>query len=1798
MSINLIKFTGSGQLSLNAAQSLQNAGLLKGGYVAGAGLQGSGLGLQYSTGNVGGNIGLKTTQTDGLGLGYVHGQDSSSSYQGAEFGVKLQQAGGLGAIKSQAGDTLLAYQGDGYDQHLASGNAASNLQINNIQHGTNLNYQTDSLLTGTGSIDAAAIGNSQGNAGYVGSSFVTGSDAVGVVKTQANAGYLGGSLLTGTGSSDAVGVVKTQANAGYLGGSLLVGSGNIGTAGVVKTQANTGYVSNGGAHLVNGLAENLNYGQQLQIVADNAQEAYDDVQPSFEYHGNIGSNYGSGTRGKINIVKGGYSAVGVATNGIQATNYGENTNIITHVTQSPVSVATVSSVPIVTAVPVPAIKAASGFQSYNGGVVANVPELQYKVHGNLAASRGNTGFTNISNSFINVVSSTPSTILAKDGYHYSKPTVAFIEEPLRSTISTGTLVQQNVASVQPIVTTYQKPFVVSTTQTPLVAEKVNLQPVVTTYQKPVSTSFVQHVQPVVTFGKTVVSTPSPIIQENINVQPIVTTYQKPAVVSTVQTPLVEQIHIQQPVVSTYNVQKQDASFVGYDYPKPVVKFEETPVQTTGGSFSYQNVDLLQKTRGYTYNKPSVAFEEVPLKTVNQAAVVSTVTHSASSTPKPLTVVEQVQPVVQVQPTIQTVQPIIQQQPVISVSKQEIVQPQLEITSYNVPSSTVKPVVFQQSPQVYVSSTPATVQPVVQQQGAVSFTNFQKHYTVEPQLQVTSYNVPSSTVKPVVVQQTPQVYVSSTPATVQQNAVSFTNFQNHEINQAQIDFGTYNVPSSTIRPIVTPVVQQKIAQPAIVSSFSISSNNEGYRYEKPSVTFEEKPSVVTYQQPIVQKTVITSQPAISTYNYQTPVKVKPAVNTYTYKNVLQSTVNQGYVYDKPAVAFEEVPASVTRFNYEQKPVVSSYNYVAPSTVKPAVYLQKEAPVVTSYTYTAPSTVKPAVFVQQPVVQKVAPVATSYTYTAPSTVKPAVIVQEPAVSTYIDSSTPKSAVFLQRQPVVSTYIESSTPKSAVFLQKQPAVVSSYSYTAPSTIKPALIGESVISYTPKPVVTKKQPAIVSSYSFSAQPAKTVEFAGYDYPKPAVSFVEAPTPVVATYENREPVEEVPFVAKKAYVTGGQAGSYQYTQQFNAVNLEQKPVVVESYQAPIQPVVSTTPVYEYRVPEVTNKVVISTTPRYEYQQEQYEVPQVANKVLVSTTPRYEYQQQQQYRVPQVTNKVVVSTTPRYEYEQQQYSVDSGYVYDKPAVQFEERPLVVQNYQAPVVSKTANSGSYYIENRPQIFQKVVTSTARPIVDYTYVQSTPKPTFSSTINSIITKQPFTFYDSRIGSTVRPVTYSTSLPVVETVTTSRPISKFSFSSFDDQYQVSKTVDDYVAPVQVTAPRVRVNAIPSVVTTSRPIAKYSFSSLDTEYQQNDNFGQVVENYVAPIEVSTPSRDYLPVEVSTSVPTESYLAPISVTTSAPEIITPAREYLPVRTRVKVTTSAPEIIAPSREYLPVRTRVRVTTPVSTDLSSDDDLKLVLNRKPVKIVKVARPKTIVKVNDFHPLLSAKLGAQCTCVSNSVKLRKKPIRIVVDDDDDDDGYVVDDSNEGVIVENYQYEPQKIVEITPTPEVYIKSTTNEIIEPSSTPAYSVRRRVRVRPVTSTVSPVTQAAELFVNNVVTPIADLSEGVVVNAVTDDLALAKEIPDNKVSLQSGKFDRYGPGGLRSRNEKLQGTIDCQRAGLFRHPTQCNKFYACRWDCTKNRYTLHVFNCPVHLTFDNNLGACNWPSQGPACLENTLLPSD
>lgn len=850
-----------------------------------------------------------------------------------------------------------------------------------------------------------------------------------------------------------------------------------------------------------------------------------------------------------------------------------------------------------------------------------------------------------------------------------------------------------------------------------------------------------------------------------------------------------------------------------------------------------------------------------------------------------------------------------------------------------------------------------------------------------------------------------------------------------VNQPVVAFGEKQQPvivSSTVQPIVkqtpqvylsstvAPIIEQKVkAQPAVSYSFTQNFASEGDDYPKPSIAFDERPIIQTYQH--VRPAVISKfsirkpnvQP-VNTYTVQQPAVVQPVGASYSYE---QDYKSEGYHYSKPSIAFEGTPVVSQPI---QPAVVSTYHYGA---VQP-----------------------------------------TYTY------------QKPAISSYAYKDVAQKTVGVYQPSAISTYnyATSSTPKPLLLEQTvRPAVVSSYSYTPSTTSAPAVA------------------------------VQNLEFGGYDYPKPAVSFAEEPAPIVTSYENKQPIQEVPFVKQKAYVTG-QAKSYQYNQRFEAPATK---VVVEDYQAPVK--ASVTPVANYQLP--------SSTPVAPVLVENYQAAKTYNQA-VDTSNSYFF-----------NNVNSVSSTPAY--EQQYYSTP---VYQEPVKQV------------------------------------------------YVQSTPRPSYKSTISSVLTAkvQPVTqapnfyYYDSRLLSTpkatvdggyvyskpkiqfeerpIQPVVSPTYLPPTKEylpVQTGKPISSFSFSSLDTQYQTISTPRPFtVSTTPLTREYIPVTTKVQV-TTPQPVFVVPEVSTPTYVPVRSK----IRYTSRPVEITSPVRTYVPVSITTPSPS---FTPTTYVHSSP---------------VEVSSRAPlEVTTLSRDYLPVRSRVRVTTTgvpfVDAGYSS---------RRPAKV-------TIIKQNDFHPMLAAKLGAQCTCVSNSLNLRKKQKIIIVEDDDDDDGYVV--ANEGgKVVENYQYNPT--IEITPSPQVYLQSTTSQaLVAP-----YAVKQRVRVRP----TQPVTEAVDIFLKNDVSSVG-ASDAEITGAVRTGLKLVKQ------AAKEGAEEAISNLGGAS----VRDTIDCQRAGLFRHPTQCNKFYACRWDCAKNKFTLHTFNCPVHLTFDNSLGACNWPSQGPACLENTLLPSE
>jgi len=73
--------------------------------------------------------------------------------------------------------------------------------------------------------------------------------------------------------------------------------------------------------------------------------------------------------------------------------------------------------------------------------------------------------------------------------------------------------------------------------------------------------------------------------------------------------------------------------------------------------------------------------------------------------------------------------------------------------------------------------------------------------------------------------------------------------------------------------------------------------------------------------------------------------------------------------------------------------------------------------------------------------------------------------------------------------------------------------------------------------------------------------------------------------------------------------------------------------------------------------------------------------------------------------------------------------------------------------------------------------------------------------------------------------------------------------------------------------------------------------------------------------------------------------------------------------------------------------------------------------------------------------------------------------------------------------------------------------------------------------------------------------------------------------------GLRNFSDGSVPEAACTRDGLFQHPNDCNKFYECYWDKYINKFTLHLFECPVKLAFDSRIIGCSAPNDPTVCVQ-------
>ncbi|XP_043471663.1 serine-rich adhesin for platelets-like isoform X3 [Leptopilina heterotoma] len=286
-------------------------------------------------------------------------------------------------------------------------------------------------------------------------------------------------------------------------------------------------------------------------------------------------------------------------------------------------------------------------------------------------------------------------------------------------------------------------------------------------------------------------------------------------------------------------------------------------------------------------------------------------------------------------------------------------------------------------------------------------------------------------------------------------------------------------------------------------------------------------------------------------------------------------------------------------------------------------------------------------------------------------------------------------------------------------------------------------------------------------------------------------------------------------------------------------------------------------------------------------------------------------------------------------------------------------------------------------------------------------------------------------------------------------------------------------------------------------------------------------------------------------------------------------------------------------------------------------------------KIIVKLTDLHPILIGKLGAECTCKSDPFDIfrgpRRKHVSIpssrgVVDlaNYDESDVYVdleADKAIERIKAEASmgQIKAEKLIsqESDERLEKLEESTTPCPTDEKDPPKYNgpiIRvydhhqgqpARLTESEAEESSSPVSSAQTsgrpisenrgssryiIHTDNNVASASIATGSRIANGRSGKSLFGKPSASNDRGKKKFEISKHDAASLIDNDDG-----ECARPGLFRHPKLCNKFYVCHWDEWKQKFSRHVFNCPIHLTFDSTAGACNWPSKGPACQDDNLL---
>ncbi|KAH9640678.1 hypothetical protein HF086_007249, partial [Spodoptera exigua] len=1261
---------------------------------------------------------------------------------------------------------------------------------------------------------------------------------------------------------------------------------------------------------------------------------------------------------------------------------------------------------------------------------------------------------------------------------------------------------------------------------------------------------------------------------------------------------------------------------GYSTPTPVYEepFKKVVAYTTGPSvstysqptaatytphsFSHQTIHKVETSKvytpsvesasvdtGYDYSKSGVTFEEPKVVQYTTA-----------------------QPALAVQPIVSTYEPqVVSHQTLHKVDANRVNTYSGESSSgvsgytYEQPS-----VQFEEGKNVY--STPAPI--VSSTYSPKVFSHQTIHKDIKQYVPVSTtpkYEV-SYQSTPVTVYENPIIKYTqkATPVTFIEPTYKSQSFSHQTIHKVE-DNKSYNVESgyeyskpavavndqvhyTTVKPSVSTYQPQEYGQQTLhtvdASQVQTYSQEDGYTYDKPAVKFVEEPKTVSqYSTP---SPIVSSTYRPQTYSHQTihkvesqnyvPVSSTPAPKVeLSYQQAVSTYENPILKYTQKVTPVTYVQPTATVYTQTYKPVIQQHE-VKHIVSQPVQYEQQQVHISQEgYSYSQPeiqrnieskgysdaSAVSHQVYHQSNVNNY-----NSGKNVVHVTTSPATLIYE---NHYVDVESPKVETYQAPEyiPPKNNYksYSVSTASAPVVHQTQEYLapkVEYQSYSIGSTASTPIVQQNSVVHTDPQYDSSttgyKSYSVSSTASAPVVHQSSVVHKTQEYlPPQTYSVSTASTPIneqsAVFYQSQDNYDysqqyenihhSVPAVHQHSFSTS----HVEQPQKVESIHISFPSSTVSpayqqvEYQAPEIQVVSKGEEYLPPVVSTSAPVVTST-----FRPRTYSTVYTTREYLPPAEPKYEY------LPPSTTARPIIkSTTPAYRAESTTAYKASEYL---PPVENNESKLI--NFESFGFNE-ANADSK-IQYNP--YQEItVTHNAAPVErKHNIVVETAK----SHLLGFGTVGP----DAGL---VSPVTYTTSSPVVSSTyrqrvkSTARPAYKYSTTT---EYQAPEYLppsDDLESNVNYES--FKYNEQESGIKFN-PYQEVTVSSTSAPVQRKQN-----------IVIQTAKSQQL--GFGTVGPDAGLVSPVSYTTSAPIVVSSTESYSQSPKTV-TSTYAPVEQQGLFEVVPSTVPARRTKP-----------------------KVA---VVTKINDFNPFLVRKLGAVCSCQSPVLILKgKRPTQAPQDLGDYKDyesGQRGDIGEEGYGDRYSKLQSQ--VDSVATAAPIVSSTFNPIIVPddsfyqdyqeqsgydvavtskpkavysesyvSSTPAVvsSTEKYIRVRPRVKAVT----------------VAPTYKTVLLNQEATQTVNAKDKSGSGSAIDSQAFDRYGPGGWRSRDETLQGSVDCQRAGLFRHPKQCNKFYACRWDCTKQRFTLHVFNCPVQLSFDPSIGACNWPSQGPACQGDTLL---